>query len=49
MINFRDWLILNEVFDYTSNYKEVNKSVYIDNNKCHSGVSTLWHYFKLSN
>ena len=31
MINFRDWLILNEVFDYTSNYKEVNKSVYIEN------------------
>lgn len=31
MIPFRDWLVLNEVFDYTSNYKEVNKSVYIEN------------------
>ena len=31
MINFRDWSILNEVFDYTSNYREVNKYVYIDN------------------
>lgn len=31
MTPFREWLILNEVFDYTSGYKEVNKSVYIDN------------------
>jgi hypothetical protein len=31
LISFRDYLILNEIFDYTSNYKEVNKNVYIDN------------------
>ena len=31
MINFRDWLIINEIFDYNPNYREVNKSVYIEN------------------
>lgn len=30
-MKFSDWLIINEVFDYISNYKEVNKSVYIEN------------------
>ena len=31
MNSFRDWLVLNEVFDYISNYKEVSKDVYIEN------------------
>lgn len=31
MISFLDYITLNEIFDYTPNYKEVNKNVYIEN------------------